>query len=159
MEVVIGRVIASDGRSGKARINGRLVPVALLGEIGARTGRDRRTAPASADLETAVSTDAPGPSRRPRSGRDSGELRDTVRTIKETIERIEELSETETERGIGSSTSSRFEISEIEGASITAGESARLNEEAGRLENADRLASGLGARRRSARGTKDGPRT
>ena len=143
VEVVIGRVISSDGRSGKARINGRLVPVALLSEIGGGlveiAGQHQHQRISKAAYQRALLDHHAGP----EAVEIAGELRDTVRSLKETAQRIEELSETERARHRELDIL-RFEIGEIEGASVTAGESVRLNEAAARLENADRLASGLG---------------
>ncbi|MGH2754054.1 MAG: DNA repair protein RecN [Actinomycetota bacterium] len=142
VEIVIGRVITADGRSGKGRINGRLVPVGLLGgigphlvEIAGQHQHQRISAPA---FQRSLLDH--------RAGQEAvelaGTLRETVRSQAEAERRIEELRETERSRHRELDVL-RFEIAEIEGASIVPGEAARLTEEVARLENSERLTAGL----------------
>jgi DNA repair protein RecN (Recombination protein N) len=142
VEVVVGRVVGSEGRSGKARINGRLVPVALLSEIGrslveiaGQHQHQRISQPAyqRSLLDHHAGTEAVEVAE---------ELRECVRSLREIRRDIEGLRESERSRH-RELDNLRFEIDEIEGVSLRPGEASRLAREAGRLENAERLASGL----------------
>ena len=141
VEIVLTRTVAADGKGGRARINGRLVTVAVLAAVGAQL------------VEIAGQQDAQGvgtPTRQRAlldafSGSSSlaAELARTVRAASRVQSDLATLvsSERERERELDLL---RYEISEIEKAALEEGELARLTADADRLEHAESIALALG---------------
>jgi DNA repair protein RecN (Recombination protein N) len=142
VELILTRSVAADGRSRPARINGRLVTVAVLEELGRQlveiAGQQSQAGLASAavqralldsfageDTVTLASEVADVVGRAARAERNAAELRSSARERRRELDLL------------------RFEISEIEDAHIEAGESVRLRSDAQRLENAEVLAAGI----------------
>ena len=133
-EIVITRIVAPEPRSTKARINGRLATTALLNEIGTSL------------VEIAGQHDARGVSSRSvqrhlldafcGAGSLSGEVamavRDTNRSERAIAELVEGARARERELDV-----LRYEIAEIEAASLREGESSELTAQATQLENAE----------------------
>jgi DNA repair protein RecN (Recombination protein N) len=141
VEIVLTRTVAADGKGGRARINGRLVTVAVLAAVGAQL------------VEIAGQQEAQGvgtPTRQRAlldafSGSTAlaAELARTVRAASRVQSELATLmsSERERERELDLL---RYEISEIEKAALEEGELARLTADADRLEHAESIALALG---------------
>jgi DNA repair protein RecN (Recombination protein N) len=141
VEIVLSRTVAVDGKGGRARINGRLVTVAVLAAVGAQL------------VEIAGQQEAQGiggPARQRAlldafSGSTAlaAELADTVRAASRIQSELDALvaGERERERELDLL---RYEISEIEKAELTEGELDRLTADADRLEHAESIALALG---------------
>jgi DNA repair protein RecN (Recombination protein N) len=141
-EVVISRTVPLSGRASSARVNGRLVTLSLLSEIGphladiagqheqARIGglrwqRDvldvyagERARELAAEVRSAVTEAA-------RTERELGDLRAGERRRSRELDVL------------------RYEIAEIEAASPRSGESSDIATQLTRIENAEELAAGL----------------
>jgi len=141
VEIVLTRTVAADGKGGRARINGRLVTVAVLAALGQQL------------VEIAGQQEAQGvggPSRQRAlldafsgSTAVADELAHIVRAASRVQSELETLVATERERERELDLL-RFEISEIEKAAIEQGEYDRLSADAGRLEHAESIALALG---------------
>jgi DNA repair protein RecN (Recombination protein N) len=142
-EVVISRTVPRAGRATSARVNGRLVALSLLSEIG----------PHLADIAGQHEQARIGGSRWQRdvldayAGERARELASEVRRV------VTEAARTERELGdlrSGERQRSReldvlrYEIAEIEAASPRPHESAEIAIQLTRIENAEELAEGLG---------------
>ncbi len=143
-EVVLGRVVTADGRSTGARINGRLVTIGVLGEVGRSL------------VEIAGQHDARGVSSAAvqRSLLDAfcgeeavelaAEVARTVRDAKRNERVVQELASggraRERELDV-----LRYEIAEIEQAQLSEGESAALVTQATQLENAEASGAAISA--------------
>jgi DNA repair protein RecN (Recombination protein N) len=151
VELIVARSVPADGRSGKIRINGRLVSVSLLEEMGALLAEiatqhaHRRLASGAASrkiLDSFVGDAALAV---------ADEVATAVRHAQRAQRRAEELRASERERRRELDLL-RFEIDEIEAASVSVGESERLQGEATKLEHAETIAVGLAAARRALHG-------
>ncbi len=144
VEIVIARVLSSDGRAGKVRINGRLATVALLGEIGSLlaeiAGQHEHQRLGSAAAQREMLDRFAGE----KVAELATEMSAAMRAVTRTRRRLEELSAGERERRREADILT-FEIDEIENAALTEGETDRLISEARRLENAEALAEGVDA--------------
>jgi DNA repair protein RecN (Recombination protein N) len=141
VEIVLSRTVAADGKGGRARINGRLVTVAVLAAVGAQL------------VEIAGQQEAQGiggPARQRAlldafSGSTAlaAELAHTVRAANRIQSELDALvsGERERERELDLL---RYEISEIEKAELAEGELGRLTADADRLEHAESIALALG---------------
>jgi len=142
VEIVLTRTVAADGKGGRARVNGRLVTVAVLAALGQQL------------VEIAGQQEAQGvggPARQRAlldafSGSTAlaAELAHTVRAASRVQSELDTLVATERERERELDLL-RFEISEIEKAAIEEGEYDRLSADAGRLEHAESIAMALGS--------------
>jgi DNA repair protein RecN (Recombination protein N) len=141
VEIVVSRVVSADGR-GKARVNGRLVPLSLLTEIGPRlveiAGQHEHHRLGSPTYQRALLDSYCGPET-------AALATDVRRLVKEAIaarrevDRLREgLRERERELDV-----LRYEANEIATVEPSVGESERLQEEARRLEHAETIALGL----------------
>ena len=140
-EVVISRSVSADGR-GRARINGRLVPVAILGEVGptlveiaGQHEHHRLGAPAHqrALLDAYAGSEAV---------RLAEEVRTSVRHASALRRELEDL-----KAGIRAREREldvlRYEADEIASAGLVRGETGRLMDEARRLEGAETIGRAL----------------
>ena len=140
VEVVVTRTVSAT--SSRARINGRLVPIAALSEIGpalveiAGQHEHHRLASPRAQRETLDVFSGP------ECASLAAEVAARVRELARTERALEELRAGERERARELDIL-RFEIAEIEAAGIRIGETAELSSEAMRLENAEALGGGL----------------
>lgn len=137
-EVVIARTIGASGS--RARVNGRLVPLSVLAEIGpglveiaGQHEHHRMSSPraqreildAFIDMTEAAS-----------------EVAASVRALTRVERELEDLRASERER-VRELDVLRFEIDEIEAVALRAGETAELTTEATRLEHAEQLGTSL----------------
>jgi DNA repair protein RecN (Recombination protein N) len=143
-ELVIARAVEANGKAGKARINGRMVTVGLLEEVGsafaeiASQHAHRQLASAAAGrriLDSFAGEEAVGL---------ADEVATAVRLAARARRRAEGLEAGARDRA-RELDRLRYEAAEIEGAAPSAGETERLTADARRLENAEALAVGLGA--------------
>ena len=149
-EVVIARTVSADGR-GKARVNGRLVPVSLLTEIGPRlveiAGQHEHHRLGSTSYQRAL-LDAYCGEETVTLAR---EVRNAVRTAATARRELEEA-----KAGIRARKREldvlRYEAKEISAVSPSVGEGARLIEDARRLEHAEAIATSIGSALDSLRG-------
>jgi DNA repair protein RecN (Recombination protein N) len=138
VEVVISRTVSADGR-GKARINGRLVPVSVLTEVGPAlveiAGQHEHHRLGSSAYQRALLDAYSGA----ETVRLAHEVRDTVRAAAAARRELEEL-----KAGIRAREREldvlRYEAEEISAAGLTRGETGRLMDEARRLEGAETIA-------------------
>jgi DNA repair protein RecN (Recombination protein N) len=141
VELVVGRTIASDGR-GKTRINGRLVPVSLLVEIGAGlveiAGQHEHHRLGSASYQRALLDAYCGASTVELAS----DVRQTVRAAATARRELEELKAGERARERELDVL-RYEADEISSAGLVRGESGRLLDEARRLEGAETIGRAL----------------
>lgn len=142
-EVVVSRSVRADGKAGRARVNGRLVPVSLLGEIGPTLGEiagqhehlrisdpvwQRGALDSFAGVEAvALAT----------------EVTEEVRNVERLARRIDERESTARERARELDMLSH-EIDEITAVAPMVGESERLRADAERLERAGAIAETVG---------------
>ena len=141
VEIVLTRTVAADGKGGRARINGRLVTVAVLSAVGAQLVE-------IAGQQEAQGVGAPANQRAlldafSGSTALAAELAHTVRAAARVQSELQALmsSERERERELDLL---RYEISEIEKAALEVGELDRLTADANRLEHAESIALALG---------------
>lgn len=144
VEIIVTRSISLDGRPGRARINGRLAPVATVAEVGGAlveiAGQHEHQLLAKAARRRALLDAYAGPEAVALAG----EVRGAVRRAAEAAERLERLSATEQARARELDVLD-FEISEISSAGLSPGETDAVSAEATRLESAETLALGLTA--------------
>ena len=144
LEAVVMRTVSADGRSSKARINGRLVTAATLAEFGSLVmeiaGQHEHHRVGRPGYQRAL-LDA-------YAGTDAIELAATVassiRSAAETRRRLEELRSDARSRSREADVLS-FEIKEIEGVAPIAGEGDELHAIVGRLEHSEEIATGVSA--------------
>lgn len=142
VEVVVSRTVSADGR-GKARINGRLIPVSLLTEIGTTlveiAGQHEHHRLASSAYQRALLDAYCGA----ETVRLAAEIRNTVREAAAARRELETMKagirERERELDV-----LRYEAAEISTAELTRGETGRLMDEARRLEGAETIALSIG---------------
>ena len=141
VEIVLTRTVAADGKGGRARINGRLVTVAVLAAVGAQlveiAGQQEAQGVGTLTRQRALLDAFSGSSAL------AAELARTVRAAGRVQSELATLvsSERERERELDLL---RYEISEIEKAALEEGELARLTADADRLEHAESIALALG---------------
>jgi DNA repair protein RecN (Recombination protein N) len=141
VEIVLSRTVAADGKGGRARINGRLVTVAVLASVGAQlveiAGQQEAQGVGSPARQRALLDAFSGSTAR------AAELAQTVRAASRIQSELDALvsGERERERELDLL---RYEISEIEKAELTEGELDRLTADADRLEHAESIALALG---------------
>lgn len=141
-EIVVARSIGAEGRAGRARVNGHLVTVALLGELGALLvaiagqrdhawladpGWQRRA------LDSYAGDEVPGL---------AAAVADEVTTAEAARRQASELAASERERA-RELDALRHESDEIAAAAIEVGETERLTADARRLGNAEAIAAGV----------------
>ena len=140
VELIVSRSVTASGS--RARINGRLAPVAVLAELGpglveiAGQHAHQRLASRTEQrrmLDAFIGDEAITLAR---------EVAEQVRTAARARRTLDELVAGERERARELDLL-RFEIAEIEGASLEPGELERLTGDARRLEHAESLASGM----------------
>ncbi len=139
VEIVVSRVVTPDGR-GRARINGRLVTVALLAQV------------------TGALVEIAGQSEHGRINNALEQRRlldafagatESAANVAAAVRRATELERRLEDAHAGARARRReldvteFEIAEIEGASLEVGELEQLQTHAARLERAERIASAL----------------
>ena len=138
IEIVMTRTIAVD-KGGKARINGRLVTVATLAELGERlveiAGQHETQGVGAPPRQRMLLDSFAGPDALNTSESVAGAVRAAARTKREFDELL--ASERERERELDLL---RYEIDEIAGAELREGEHERLAAEALRLEHAESIA-------------------
>ena len=151
VEVVVSRTIPGDARSGKARINGRLVTVAMLADVGSFlveiAGQHEHQRLGSAAYQRAVLDKFSGAETVALASQTS----DAVRAATAAADRTAELLASERERSRELDVL-RYEINEIESASIQPGEWTALAAEASRLEHAETIAESLHTAAKALRG-------
>lgn len=141
VEIVMARTIAAD-KGGRARINGRLVTVAALSELGEClveiAGQHEAQGIGAASRQRVLLDCFAGPGALSAAKSVAEAVRAAARTKRE----FEELqsSERERERELDLL---RYEINEITGAELREGEYATLTAEASRLEHAESIALAL----------------
>jgi DNA repair protein RecN (Recombination protein N) len=143
MDVVLTRRIPAGSGTGRARVNGRLVPMAFLAELG-------RSLVEIAGQHEHQRIGAPSHQRSlldayagPETQRLASEVSAAVRLAAAAARTAQELQVDESAQKRDADLL-RHEIDEITRAAITSGESARLIQDARRLEYAESLATGLG---------------
>ena len=140
-EIVITRTVAADGR-GKARVNGRLVPVSMLVEIGPSlveiAGQHEHHRLGSASYQRSLLDAYCGAATVALAQK----VRETVREAGAARRELEELKagirERERELDV-----LRYEATEISSAGLSLGETERLANEARRLEGAETIAAAV----------------
>jgi DNA repair protein RecN (Recombination protein N) len=151
IELVVSRTVPADGRSGKARINGRLVTVSLLTEVGPAlveiAGQHEHQRLGASAYQRAVLDQFAGPATVDLASRVS----EAVGRATAAADRAAELRASERERSRELDVL-RYEINEIENAAIEPGESARLAAEASRLEHAETIAESMHSATQALRG-------
>ncbi|MGH2699264.1 MAG: DNA repair protein RecN, partial [Actinomycetota bacterium] len=141
VEIVLTRSVTADGKGGRARINGRLVTVAVLGAAGAQLVE-------IAGQQEAQGVGAPARQRQlldafAGSASLAAEVAGTVREAGAVHSELEALTSSEGERERELDLL-RYETSEIVAAELIEGEAARLSADADRLEHAESIAVALG---------------
>jgi len=143
-EVVVTRSIARDARASSVRINGRLATLALLAEITTLlveiAGQHEHQRIGTAAEQRALLDEYAGPECQ----RLAASVAAATRAVADAARRAEEARAGERER-LREADVLAYEIAEIEKAAIAPGEIERLTEEAGRLENAEAIASAVAA--------------
>lgn len=141
VELILAREVAADGRS-KARINGRLVTLAVLEQIGSAlidiAGQSEHHSMASAAAQRDALDTFAGAAAIELAGAVRGAVAEASRLGAE-LETLR-ASDRDREREIDVL---RFEIAEIEAVAPRAGESEELKELAARLEHAEEISSSL----------------
>jgi DNA repair protein RecN (Recombination protein N) len=144
VDFIVARSVTADGRGRPARINGRLVTVGLLEELGRHlvevAGQHGHVRLASPATQRALLDAFAGERTQALADSVAEAVRRALRADKEVADL--RASERARQRELDVL---RYEISEIESAVVQPGESERLRAEAHRLENAEILASGIGA--------------
>lgn len=140
VEIVVTRTITSSGS--RARINGRLVPISVLGDIGSAVveiaGQHEHHLLASPRAQREVLDGFAGAEAVELALHVAGDVRELVRIERE----LDRLRANERERARELDVL-RFEIGEIEAASIRVGELEELSGEVARLEHAEDLGRAL----------------
>ena len=141
IEIVVTRTVASDGKGGRARVNGRLVTVAVLGDLGTHlveiAGQHESQGVGAPARQRALLDEFAG------SGALSSELAGAVREANRVRGELDALASGERERERELDLL-RYEISEIVNAELSEGEFARLAADADRLEHAESIALAMG---------------
>ena len=141
IEIVVTRTVAGDGKGGRARVNGRLVTVAVLGELGAHlveiAGQHESQGVGAPARQRALLDAFAGTSAL------ASKLADAVGEAKRVRANLDALASSERERERELDLL-RYEISEITKAELSEGEFARLAADADRLEHAESIALALG---------------
>jgi DNA repair protein RecN (Recombination protein N) len=143
-EVVLTRVVAADGGPARARINGRLVTTAVLGEVArslVEIAGQHHARGVSSPAVQRKSLDAFCGAEGPRL---ADEIARAVRELKSLQATVEELQAGERGRERELDVL-RYEIAEIDAAGLRDGESAELTRHAARLENAEAAAAATSA--------------
>jgi DNA repair protein RecN (Recombination protein N) len=145
-EVVVSRSLFGDGRAGKARLNGRLVPLQTLAAVGTLlvdiAGQQQHQRVASPMWQRSA-LDAFAGTRATELARDAAA---TTRAANEARRRADELRAAERERHRELELL-RYQVAEIENVAPSPGEAEELREEARRLEQAESIAAALGLAR------------
>jgi DNA repair protein RecN (Recombination protein N) len=151
VELIVSRTISADGRSNKARINGRLVTTASLAGAGSllvEIAGQREYQRLSSSVHQRALLDAfAGPEAGVLAAQVAGAVRDAARSSRS----LEELAATERERRRELDVLD-YEIAEIETAAVRPGESLELLAEANRLEHAEAIAAALASSTGAIRG-------
>jgi DNA repair protein RecN (Recombination protein N) len=142
-EVVVSRSVRADGKAGRARVNGRLVPVSLLGEIGPVVGEIAGQHEHLRISEPAWQRAALDSFAGPEAETLAAEVAEEVRHVERLARRIDELESTARERARERDMLAH-EIDEITAVGPLVGESERLRTDAGRLERTAAMAEGVG---------------
>ena len=142
VEVVLSRTVAHDGRGGKARINTRVAPVATLAEVGRHlveiAGQHEHQRLGHAAQQRALLDAFAGPDAMALAATVAGK----VRAVAAAERKLEAASEDERSRA-RTVDLLRYEIAEIDAADLRPGETATLEADASRFENAEALAEGI----------------
>ena len=151
VEVVVSRAVPADARSGKARINGRLVTVGVVAEVGSMlveiAGQHEHQRLGSSMYQRWVLDQFAGPETVALA---SG-VADAVGRANAEADRVTDLRTSERERSRELDIL-RYEINEIESAAIQPGEATSLAEEAARLQHAETIAESLHSAATALRG-------
>lgn len=138
VEIVIARTIGASGS--RARVNGRLVPISVLAEIGPGlveiAGQHEHHRMSSPRAQREVLDAFAGTTEQ------AEEVADDVRALTRLERELDDLRASERER-VRELDVLRFEIDEIEAVALRAGETAELTAEATRLEHAEQLGTSL----------------
>jgi DNA repair protein RecN (Recombination protein N) len=152
-EIVVSRTVPSETRSAKARINGRLVTVALLAEVGSLlveiAGQHEHQRLGSKAFQRSLLDQYAGP----EIGALAQRVSEAVARASSAERKAAELRATERERSRELDVL-RYEINEIESAAINPGETAMLAAEGARLEHAETIAESLHSAVRELRGER-----
>ncbi len=136
IEIVVSRTIAADG-SGKARVNGRMATVALLGEIGRSlveiVGQHEHQRLGAASFQRSALDTFAG------AAESAADVAAKVRAALDAMRKLDELTADEQARARQIDVL-RYEVAEIEGAALAEGEWERLRADAQRLEHAETIA-------------------
>lgn len=141
IELILSRSVGRDGRT-KARVNGRPVTLSMLQDLGGAlveiAGQNEHQHLSRPGTQRRLLDTFAGPEVIARAN----QVGEAVRELKEMTERLDALRSSERDRAreldvLG------FEITEIDGAGIRAGETDDLTAEATRLEHADTIASAV----------------
>jgi DNA repair protein RecN (Recombination protein N) len=150
VEFIVTRSV-DDGGKGKARINGRMVTVALLEELGGLvaeiSSQHAHTRLGSGVAARRIVDAYAGDTARTLADEVAGAVRSSARARR----RADDLRSGERERRRELDVL-KFEAAEIEGAAPSVGEYERLTADAHRLENAELLAGGLESARTALHG-------
>lgn len=142
IEVVLTRTVSADGRSSKARINGHLVTLATLAELGMSlmeiAGQHEHQRLGRPDYQRSLLDAFAGDETSATAQEVALEVRATARSDAE----LEELRESQRARSREADVL-QYEIKEIEAAAPVAGESEELHALTGRLEYAEEIAVGV----------------
>jgi DNA repair protein RecN (Recombination protein N) len=142
-EVVVTRSIAADGKAGKARINGHLVTLTTLAEIGASmmeiAGQHEHQRIGRPEYQRSLLDAFSGNETMSLAEEVAAEVKAAARAERE----LDELRESQRARSREADVLA-YEIKEIEAAAPVAGESEELHALAGRLEHAEEIAGGVG---------------
>ncbi|HEV2754875.1 MAG TPA: DNA repair protein RecN [Actinomycetota bacterium] len=141
-EVVISRTVAADGRGGKARVNARVAPVSALAEAGRGlieiAGQHEHQRLSQPERQRALLDSFAGPEAWELAATVASEVRAAAAAER----RLEGVAADERERA-RTADLLRYEIGEIDAARLRPGETAELEADASRLENAEALAEGI----------------
>ena len=142
VEIVIARTITSNGS--RARINGRMVPAAVLAEVGPMlveiAGQHEHHRFAAPRAQREILDSFAGPETSALAAEVGALVKDAARIGRD----LEALRASERERARELDVL-RFEIDEIRTASLRSGETAELTTEANRLEAAEKLGGAISA--------------
>jgi DNA repair protein RecN (Recombination protein N) len=151
IDIVISRTVASTGS--KARVNGRLAPIAVLADLGPLlveiAGQHEHQRLSSRTHQRALLDAFAGPEAVALAA----DVAEKVRAASRARRMLEEAAAGERERARELDVL-RFEIAEIEAANVQPGEVRRLTEDAGRLEHAETIATCVTTATESLRGER-----
>lgn len=143
VDIVISRTVAAAGKGTRVRVNGRIVPLSLLAQLGSslmeiagQHEHQRLGSPAHqrALLDSFIGSDAL---------RLAAEVKSSVRALAGLTQKLEGLRSGAKERSRELDLL-RYEIAEIQDAGLREGESRELQAVADRLEHAEMIAAGAG---------------